>query len=386
MVRQSKLRNFAIALGVSLLVGGLLPNAVLANDLSPDALVRLLQMTDRNQIHNQIYTLERQLQNRKNFYGEMLVNALDNSDDIVKLSAATLLNRFSNHQDFSLTDRSLATLVALTKATKDAEIRSQLLGILGNMGPRNETIKATIIETMDKDLETNVKLAAVHALGRFARQERPVTAETTVKILCQVLTRTDSAPSLKEAAANALADAHAAPSIAIPALITALDSDFLNVRSYAVRGLSNYGSKAATLAGPKIIEMLKTEGDQGLRSNCLSALSQFGPDTPGAIDAMVEALDDRQTRSSAVSYLSNWGRNAAPATKKLIGILTDSEQYTRMNAARALGQIGPEAKEALPELRRLVREDSYVRSTAEQAIRQIEPQEINQRNGVVGLQ
>lgn len=382
MVRQSKLRNFAIAVGVSMLV----PTAAVANELSPDALVRLLQMTDRNQIHNQIYTLERQLQPRKNFYGEMLVNALDNNDEIVKVSAATLLNRFASHQDFSLSDRSLATLVALTKATKDAEIRSQLLGVLGNMGPRNETIKATIIETMDKDLETNVKLAAVQALGRFARQERPVSAESTVKILCQVLTRPDSAPALKEAAANALADAHTAPAVAIPALITALDSDFLNVRSYAVRGLCNYGSKSATIAAPKIIEMLKSEGDHGLRSNCLNALSQFGPETPGAMEAMIDALDDRQTRSSAVSYLSHWGKSAAPATKKLIAILKDSEQYTRLNAARTLGQIGPDAKEALPELRRLAREDSYVRSTAEQSIRQIEPPETNQQNGVVGLQ
>lgn len=383
MVRRGKLRSFAIALGVSILV----PTAVYAADaLSPDALVRLLEMTDRNQVHNQVYTLERQLQSRKNYYGEMLVNALDNSNDMVKLSAATLLNRFSNHNDFSLSDRSLASMIALTKATKDTEIRSQLLGVLGNMGPRNEQIKATIIEMMDKDLETNVKLAAVHALGRFARQERPVSAEVTVKLLCQILTRSDSAPSLKEAAANAIADAHAAPAAAIPALISALDSDFLNVRSYAVRGLSNYGTKGASQAAPKIIEMFKTEGDHGLRSNCLAALSHFGPETPGAVEVMIEALDDRQTRSSAVQYLSNWGKNAAPATKKLISILGDSEQYTRMNAARALGQIGPDAKEALPELKRLVKEDSYVRSTAEQAIRQIEPQEINQQNGVVGLQ
>jgi len=68
------------------------------------------------------------------------------------------------------------------------------------------------------------------------------------------------------------------------------------------------------------------------------------------------------------------GKQAFPAVKKLVESLQDED--TRFPAIYALEAIGPDAKEAIPALEKLVREGSPSEAkAASQAMRQIQPQE-----------
>jgi HEAT repeat protein len=63
------------------------------------------------------------------------------------------------------------------------------------------------------------------------------------------------------------------------------------------------------------------------------------------------------------------GPVAAPAVPALIKALGDREAGVRQAAARALGAVGPGARDALPALARILRRGSW--PEAEEAIRRI---------------
>jgi HEAT repeat protein len=147
--------------------------------------------------------------------------------------------------------------------------------------------------------------------------------------------------------------------------------------------------------------------DPDLRYNAVMALGKIGPE-PAVVRAVIDALSDPDTavRLGAIRILENFGDNArmaTPALKKTLkddnefvrdgavhalgkiglpsevipeitNMLNDSSMYVRIAAARVLGQFGPEASEALPELRDLAKNDheQLVRNEAKESINEIE--------------
>jgi HEAT repeat protein len=51
----------------------------------------------------------------------------------------------------------------------------------------------------------------------------------------------------------------------------------------------------------------------------------------------------------------------------------------RAEAAQTLGEIGPEARQAIPVLEKVVKEDQHARSVAEEALRKIRGKKSNYR-------
>lgn len=155
----------------------------------------------------------------------------------------------------------------------------------------------------------------------------------------------------KKAAAQALGRIKDPRAIA-PLIATLKDQ---NVNRESAAALGAIGAPAV----PPLLEMTKTP-DVVVRRQVILALAHSRD--PRAVDALFSALgdDDATVRSSAAEGLGNIpGKQAVPA---LIRALGDSSSTTRINAAEALGKTGD--KRAVEPLLRLVKTDTYSRSTA----------------------
>ena len=92
------------------------------------------------------------------------------------------------------------------------------------------------------------------------------------------------------------------------------------------------------------------------------------------IEPILEAVDEKEidVRESAAEALGEIGPDAKDAIPTLIDLLQDREVYVRKSAANALGEIGLHAKEAVPALiTALGDEDSWVRVYTAEALGKI---------------
>jgi HEAT repeat protein len=83
--------------------------------------------------------------------------------------------------------------------------------------------------------------------------------------------------------------------------------------------------------------------------SALRALGNMGPAARGAVPTLLTLLGDAERRLEVVRTLGLLG--AAEAVPHLIGLLGDDR--LRPLALEALGRIGPAAREAIPALRQL---------------------------------
>jgi HEAT repeat protein len=109
-----------------------------------------------------------------------------------------------------------------------------------------------------------------------------------------------------------------------------------------------------------------------VRGAALTALPALGED---AIPALVEFLagTDATVRLNAMTGLERFRGGAKPAVPALIDILKKGQPHERWQAARTLGRIGPEARDALDALREAARDsDQTVKEAAANALKQID--------------
>ncbi len=129
---------------------------------------------------------------------------------------------------------------------------------------------------------------------------------------------------------------------------------------------------------PQILEALK---DPGARdgSDLVSAVTEKDPPVKEAVPVVAALLDSENgpTRKAAIRGLGRMGSAAVSAAPQVAGILqSDRDAETRVDAAEALGRIGPKcAKAAVPALAKAAKEDNWpkVRSTALTALGEMGP-------------
>lgn len=365
------MRKIGMTAACAILVAQSATFAALARDEDRPSIQTLLKelntqdWTRRNEI-------ERLLNERKAEAAEALVDALDSSDPAVQANAAEYLDRLSSNWEFVVSDKGLATILGITKATRNEKMQSHLIGTLGHIGPRNDQIQETLIALISKSNAASVKNACANALSALIREEKAKSAEPAVKALANLL-QSDPSPHVRSAAANALSQCHALPDVVVPALIKAVDDNYRQVRTSAAQALGQYGVRSRD-AIPKLLELFKSETDTGIRQTCMYSLQAIGRGNPEVVKVVIDSLDDPQMESYALSYISSFGADAAPAVPKLLSIVESNQNLnTRINAARALAQIGPAAKSAMPSLEKLneATKSTSINSYIQEAIRRI---------------
>ncbi|PZM82182.1 MAG: hypothetical protein DKM50_04175 [Candidatus Margulisiibacteriota bacterium] len=122
---------------------------------------------------------------------------------------------------------------------------------------------------------------------------------------------------------------------------------------------------AAKAAVPTLIKLCG-DSNSDVRKSAAEALGKMGPAAKDAIPALIKLFGDSYVRDLAIKALCKMGPDAVPALIKLCG---DSDRDVRIDAAEALGKMGPAAKDAIPALIKLCGDsDSVVKLFATQNI------------------
>jgi hypothetical protein len=107
------------------------------------------------------------------------------------------------------------------------------------------------------------------------------------------------------------------------------------------------------------IFLLPSFDERSEQNVAAEALSQIGPPAVKNLKSDLHSRDPR-IRREAVGVLVRMGPDAKDAVPDLIVLLDDEDEATRKLAARALGRIGPEAAPAIPALKRMLMEPTSV--------------------------
>lgn len=222
---------------------------------------------------------------------------------------------------------------------KQDEVRLQALIALGEIGPDGSAAVPSIIKGLE-DKVLGVRYAAAFALGRIgAKDARPALTATMasgdpfLKMLCAwALARAN--PDDRELVGGAVA-----------LLVDALKSPESRIRSTAVRALFELKAPPEVVA-PAMIELMKDADDQ-VKANVVQGLVAMGaPIAP----RVANGLKYEPLRELALAVLSQMGPAAKETVPNLIEALKTDNPRFRSEVQFTLGAIGPDAIAAVPEL------------------------------------
>jgi len=214
----------------------------------------------------------------------------------------------------------------------------------------------------------------------------------------------------------------------VPILLSLLKDPDRDVRVRVLTALGNFGGQAHQVLPALRLALKETalkDDDEFVRSQAVHALLQVGPEPDSEVVGLIDSLQNELEvlRFHAAVALGNLGRNAQPAVPALIHTaLWDEDPAVRVEAAvslwkierhgplviptliealaadnelicwmaaDALGQIGPEAREAVPALRRALQREfkvSLIKTGVLLALERIEsvPETPRPRSGAEG--
>jgi HEAT repeat protein len=213
-----------------------------------------------------------------------------------------------------------------------------------------------------KDPDPAMRTQAVSALGAI----RPESGEEALT-MAEILEK-DPDPRVRVQAAFALTKMRAAAKPAVPALAKALKDEDQQVRLNAALTLGEMGKEAHD-AVPALREALKDDKNKKMvfvyqyetPELVALALGRATAGTDEAVPDLLEALD----RAAPKAGQGADGKEENP--EELVS------WKMRKSIARALGEVGPAAKAAVPKLRELEKDPSEdVRDSAKDALEKIE--------------
>jgi HEAT repeat protein len=180
------------------------------------------------------------------------------------------------------------------------------------------------------------------------------------------------------------------------------------VQSLVIEALGNIGPKAKS-AVPDLADLLK-ESDKEMKPAIMRALAHMGPDVKQAVPAIGSCLsaEDKETSLQALDVLAHLGPDAKEAVPDIIALFVDEDlkpdnklrlqavrtlgkigkpavphltkalsnqnRYMKVGVIEALGEIGPDAKEAIRPIQRLASNpDPEIRRAAARAATKIQP-------------
>ena len=119
---------------------------------------------------------------------------------------------------------------------------------------------------------------------------------------------------------------------------------------------------------PRLLEELARKEMRPFRSGIVTALGNMGPAAKNAVPDLIQHLDHPDTRFAAIEALGKLGPEAAGAIGALDDLLTYRGRDTRWVAALALHRIDPATKRLLPLLIECLSSDDYSVSSSAESI------------------
>jgi HEAT repeat protein/S1-C subfamily serine protease len=264
-----------------------------------------------------------------------LLQALEDEDADVRAAAAEGLAALP------LDTGDVPVLLKLLRQP-DTAVRAGAARALGKIGPEARTALRALTDLL-QDRSEVVRRAALEGLGGIGPDASPV-VDDVVRLL------KDPRPDVRRAAVDALGGMGTGAKSAARSVAEALSDPEL--RKNALAALGKIGPSGAHEALPVLAGLLK-DGDKEARLEALAALAALKPSGADAREPLrrVVALfgeSDEELRDRAVETLAKLGKAALPA---LGTALNDrASPAVRLGAARALGEIGPPARDLQQQL------------------------------------
>ncbi len=257
------------------------------------------------------------------------------------------LRKLLKHQDTDIRAYTAKALVKLGKNAKAVmgdlleiakndfgELRRATILLLASLDAADAKAGLPLITDSLKGGDKESKLAALAALGPLAKELPPSTINAVREALKD--------PELKTAAIEALA----------------------KIAPYNKTALGT------------LVEMTKQNDESG--EAAMKALGDLGPAAVGAAGDLIRMMDlvqrevtqeDSARVSKYAALLGKMGKPAIPALRRGL----TSRNFTRWGCAKALGEMGPLAREAINDLRAVMNQEinEFIRRDMEEALRKI---------------
>ncbi len=264
---------------------------------------------------------------------------------------------------------------------------------LAALGARARPALTSLVDGL-ADKDAVVAIESARALGSLGSAASPA-----IEPLIAAVDRPE--PAVQEAAVKAIGRLGEVARAAVPTLAKLLPSTRPPLQVEVATALGAMGSSAReALPG---LEQSLASSDPATRTAALTAYARIEPDNSRKVERLKQALDDaaQPVRVAAIGELGKLGRAAEPAAEKLYGLtenstereqalevlggmrirsvpllvraMGNSDPYVRQYAAERLGQLGAAAKDAVPDLRKLLEDnEDFVKRTARASLREIE--------------
>lgn len=226
-------------------------------------------------------------------------------------------------------------LIDLLGQTPEETPRAAILACLGKIEPDPKVVLPTLVASAGQGA-TLPRAQALKSLGALKAGGQPGMSVVELGLR-------DEQPAIRAEAVQAYGRIVNDPAEAVPVFLRALDDEHIDVRRPGINGLRRLGSKGMPGAA-KLIDLLANEAE---RTGAIEALRDIKPTDP----------------------------------RLFIKPLGNKEVSVRLYACEALRRIGKPAAVALPELRKLLKDEfRFVRRRAEEAIKAIESPEPDKSN------
>jgi HEAT repeat protein len=304
-----------------------------------------------------------------------LAKALDSNDQNMCIDAANALA--------AIGPEALPAVEAIAKHLTDANSRREeriaLLNATAAIGPpAKDAIPA--VNRLLAEKETAIRVVAAETLGKIAGGN----AEAVAKLGEILKDQRNSPLALQTAALKALAGMGNGAKGAAGDVKAYLDqTKDPSSKVWAAATLVAMGSDSDANA-KTVLAALKdtTPAAKTARIAAINAAEFLGARAKPGVPDLIESLKDKsavsrgdggQVRERVARALGKLGPNAKDAIKPLTDMLKDPDRSARRAAAEALGLFGPDAVVAAPRLRELARIDSELAGVANAALDRIEP-------------
>lgn len=243
------------------------------------------------------------------------------------------------------------------------DVNTDLLFVLLAIGPDAKEALPVLIKVSGSE-NFHARYLACRVLGKLGESAKPAVPTLIDRL-------GDEIPSVRRLAAEALGllGPKVAPEAAEP-LFRTMDDRLVPVRENAILALANFGPLAEP-AIPKL-RTIMLDRNSTLRAAACLTVWKVTNDADAVLPVLKEILREGDFEWEAAQVLGQLGPAAKSAVPELIAALQKDESV-QLDAADALGRIGADAAPAIPALKSLLEhEEEEVRDAARKAIEQIE--------------
>jgi len=236
------------------------------------------------------------------------------------------------------------------------KLKTAVIRSFGNIRPEAEAV-ATELSKMLKHHDDGIRLAVAEELGKFGKNGNPALEglvatlyDKNPAIRLTVIKSLGSIVAAKDQQTAVPALSHALKGRVVSGLSNALTDKEAGIVVQAADELGNIGPYVDKAAVRKLATVLKTSSSQYVKERIIIALGNIGPVAGDAAPELSAELSNIELTRITSTALGKIGPNAHKAVPALLKAAVSDDTYMRAHAIEALGFIGAEPERVVPVL------------------------------------